>query len=376
MPRFCGGLAGYFGYDAVRYIEKSWPTAPARRPGPARHPAAADRRTGRHRQPVRQALPDRLRRPAQPEAFSRGRQRLRDLRRCCAAADAPVTTRRCDRTIREFAKDDYLAAVHKAKEYIMAGDMMQVQVGQRMKPYRDSPLSLYRALRSLNPSPYMYFYNFGDFQMVGASPEILVRNEATATARSSRSARWPAPARAAARPSATPAGHRTAGRPKEIAEHVMLIDLARNDIGRIAETGSVKVTDKMVIEKYSHVQHIVSRRRHAARRHEQPGRAARHLPGRHAVRRAQGARDGNHRRTGTAQARHLRRRLGYLSFGGEMDLAIAIRTGVIKDGICTCRPRPASWPTGPRSRMEETEAKARAVIRAAEQVQDGLDADL
>jgi anthranilate synthase component 1 len=126
--------------------------------------------------------------------------------------DAPVTSPSVRPSLREFAKADYLAAVHKAKEYIMAGDMMQVQVGQRlMKPYRDSPLSLYRALRSLNPSPYMYFYNFGDFQVVGASPEILVRQEtqgrraATATeTASSRSARWPAPARAAARPSATP----------------------------------------------------------------------------------------------------------------------------------------------------------------------------
>ena len=121
--------------------------------------------------------------PTQPEVFSKGRQRLKALRnmlRC--PADAPVTSASaCTETSREFKKDDYLRAVTKDREYVMAGDLMQVQIGQRIKkPYVDSPLMLYRALRSLNPSPYMYFYNFGDMQIVGASPEILVRNEQTA----------------------------------------------------------------------------------------------------------------------------------------------------------------------------------------------------
>src|SRR5690606_36751689 len=119
--------------------------------------------------------------PTLPEAYSAGKQRLKELRnKLHRAVEAPVTTAsvRTD-TIREFAKEDYLAAVAQAKEYVMAGDLMQVQIGQRIKkPYVDAPLTLYRALRSLNPSPYMYFYNFGDMQIVGASPEILVRNEA------------------------------------------------------------------------------------------------------------------------------------------------------------------------------------------------------
>ena len=144
---------------------------------------------------------------------------------------------------REFAKADYLAAVLQSKELIAAGDMMQVQIGQRLKKrYTESPLSLYRALRSLNPSPYMYFYDMGDFQIVGASPEILVRQEHT-----------PEGDKITIRPLA---GTRPRGTspeadkaieaelladPKERAEHLMLIDLARNDIGRIAKTGSVKV---------------------------------------------------------------------------------------------------------------------------------------
>jgi anthranilate synthase component I len=150
--------------------------------------------------------------------------------------------------------------VERAKELIAAGDFMQVQVGQRIKKrYTESPLSLYRALRSLNPSPYMYYYHFGDFHVVGASPEILVRQEHTPEGRRSPSARWPAPARAAPRPRRT--RHRAVelvNDPKERAEHVMLIDLARNDIGRIAKIGSVKVTEAFAVERYSHVMHIVS----------------------------------------------------------------------------------------------------------------------
>src|SRR5690606_7183118 len=183
MPRFCGGLAGYFGYDAVRHIEKRLAhTAP---PDDLNLPeiqlllteelAVIDNLSGKLYLIV---YAD----PSQPEAYGKTRQRLKDLRAMLRrAVEAPVIAGsvRTD-SIRDFAKADYLKAVEKAKEYIMAGDLMQVQVGQRIrKPYVDSPLSLYRALRSLNPSPYMYFYNFGDMQIVGSSPEILVRNEAT-----------------------------------------------------------------------------------------------------------------------------------------------------------------------------------------------------
>ena len=168
--------------------------------------------------------------------------------------DSPAVKRGVSHAVeREFAKDDYLRAVERAKEYIAAGDMMQVQIGQRLKKrYTGSPLSLYRALRSLNPSPYMYFYDMGDFQIVGASPEILVRHEHV-----------PEGEKVIIRPiagtrprGATPEQDKALEQelladPKERAEHLMLIDLARNDIGRIAQTGSVQVTEAFVIERYS-----------------------------------------------------------------------------------------------------------------------------
>ena len=143
--------------------------------------------------------------PTKPEAYAKAKQRLRELRqRLRRPVDRPYTSAGVrTETYREFAKDDYLAAVRKAKEYIAAGELMQVQIGQRIiKPYRDAPLSLYRALRSLNPSPYMYYYNFGDFHVVGASPEILVRQEKERGERSHRhdpSARRHAAARRHAR---------------------------------------------------------------------------------------------------------------------------------------------------------------------------------
>ena len=178
------------------------------------------------------------------------------------SVDAPVTSSSVrTEAVRDFGKEDYLKAVAVAKEYVMAGDLMQVQIGQRIrKPYVDSPLSLYRALRSLNPSPYMYYYNFGDMQIVGSSPEILVRNEqqpeggrkVTLRPIAGTRPRGSTPERD------TELAHELLNDPKEVAEHVMLIDLARNDIGRIAKTGTVKVTDKMIIERYSHVMHIVS----------------------------------------------------------------------------------------------------------------------
>ena len=184
MPRFCGGLAGYFGYDTVRHIEKRLAdSAPKDDLGLpdiqlllTEELAVIDNLSGKLYLIV---YAD----PTQAEAFPRARRRLHDLRAMLRrAVDAPVTSASVrTEAVRDFDKAAYLAAVAQAKEYIMAGDLMQVQIGQRIKkPYVDSPLSLYRALRSLNPSPYMYFYNFGDMHIVGASPEILVRNEGTA----------------------------------------------------------------------------------------------------------------------------------------------------------------------------------------------------
>ncbi|MGO4281478.1 anthranilate synthase, component I [Cupriavidus sp. OV038] len=391
LPRFCGGLAGYFGYDAVRYIEKK--LADRQKPDDLDLPdiqlllceelAVIDNLSGKLYLIV---YAD----PTTPEAYPRARQRLRELRmKLRQPVDVPVTSPSVQSEVyREFAKADYIAAVHKAKEYIMAGDMMQVQIGQRLvKPYRDSPLSLYRALRSLNPSPYMYFYNFGDFQVVGASPEILVRQE---TRKMGTNGDADSKHIVTIRPLA---GTRPRGStperdaqlatellndPKEIAEHVMLIDLARNDIGRIAETGTVKVTDKMVIEKYSHVQHIVSSVEGTLRegmsnldvlRATFPAGT---LSGAPKVRAMEIIDELEPRKRGIYGGA-----VGYLSFGGEMDLAIAIRTGIIKDGNLYVQAAAGIVAdSDPEAEWRETEAKARAVIRAAEQVQDGLDADL
>ncbi|MES2036923.1 MAG: anthranilate synthase component I [Pseudomonadota bacterium] len=384
LPRFCGGLAGYFGYDAVRHVEKRLAgKAPKDDLGLpeiqlllTEELAVIDNVSGKLYLIV---YAD----PTQPEAWSKARQRLKDLRAMLRrSVDAPVTSASVrTESIREFAKDDYLKAVEKAKEYIMAGDLMQVQVGQRIKkPYVDSPLSLYRALRSLNPSPYMYFYNFGDMQIIGASPEILVRNESLNDGSKKVTIR----PLAGTRPrGATPERDAELAKelladPKEIAEHVMLIDLARNDIGRIAQTGSVKVTDQMVIEKYSHVQHIVS---------NVEGVLQADLSNLDVLKATFPA--GTLSGAPKVRAMELIDELepvkrgiyggacGYLSFGGEMDLAIAIRTGVLKDGMLYVQAAAGVVADSvPEMEWQETENKARAVLRAAEQVQDGLDGEI
>ena len=384
MPRFCGGLAGYFGYDTVRHIEPRLAhSAPKDDLGlpdiqllVTEELAVIDNLSGKLYLIV---YAD----PGQPEAYSKARQRLQDLRAMLRrTVDVPVTSAsvRTD-SVREFSRDAYLKAVAKAKEYIMAGDLMQVQIGQRIKkPYVDAPLSLYRALRSLNPSPYMYFYNFGDMQIVGASPEILVRNENNGQGGRKVTIR----PLAGTRPrGSTPESDAELARelladPKEIAEHVMLIDLARNDIGRIAEIGSVKVTDKFVVEKYSHVQHIVS---------NVEGTLQAKLSNLDVLKATFPA--GTLSGAPKVRAMELIDELelskrgiyggacGYLSFGGEMDLAIAIRTGVIKDGMLYVQAAAGIVADSvPEMEWQETENKARAVLRAAEQVQDGLDGEI
>ncbi len=384
LPRFCGGLAGYFGYDAVRCIEprlaNSAPKDDLQLPDIqlllTEELAVIDNLSGKLYLIV-------YANTQQPEAYAKARQRLKDLRTMLRrAVDAPVTSSSVrTEAIRDFDKADYLAAVLKAKELIMAGDLMQVQIGQRIrKPYVDSPLSLYRALRSLNPSPYMYFYNFGDMQIVGSSPEILVRNESVKDGGKKVTIR----PLAGTRPRGSTAEQdiqlatELLADPKEIAEHVMLIDLARNDIGRIAEIGSIKVTDKFVIEKYSHVQHIVS---------NVEGTLKPNMSNLDVLRATFPA--GTLSGAPKVRAMEIIDTLepvkrgiyggacGYLSFGGEMDLAIAIRTGVIKDGMLYAQAAAGIVADSvPEMEWQETENKARAVLRAAEQVQDGLDGEI
>ena len=381
MPRFCGGLAGYFGYDAVRFIEPKLAKTPEARPDPIGAPdilllqceelAVIDNLSGRLYLIV---YAD----PAQTEAFDRARRRLTELGdKLKSSVTAPAVKRGASHGVeREFGKAAYIDAVLRAKEYIAAGDMMQVQIGQRLKKrYTESPLSLYRALRSLNPSPYMYFYDLGEFQVVGASPEILVRQEHT-----------PEGDKVTIRPLA---GTRPRGAtpeldkalevelrsdPKERAEHVMLIDLARNDIGRIARTGTVKVTEAFTVERYSHVMHIVSNVEGLLKdgmtsldvlRATFPAGTLTGAPKIRAMEIIDELEPVKRGIYGGA--------CGYLSFAGDMDVAISIRTGIVKDQVLYVQAAAGIVADSvPELEWQETEAKARALIRAAELVEEGF----
>jgi anthranilate synthase component 1 len=380
LPRFCGGLAGYFGYDVVRHIEKklekSCPPDTLGCPDilllQCEELAVIDNLSGKLYLMV---YAD----PSKPEAYSNAKKRLRDLKELLKySVSAPqVKQTQTFPAEREFAKADYLKAVDRAKELIAAGDFMQVQVGQRIKKrYTESPLSLYRALRSLNPSPYMYYYDFGEFQVVGASPEILVRQEQTAEGE-----KVTIRPLAGTRPrGATPKIDRAVEQelvndPKERAEHVMLIDLARNDIGRIAKTGSVKVTEAFAIERYSHVMHIVSNVEGILKegmsnmdvlRATFPAGTLTGAPKVHAMELIDQLEPTKRGLYGGA--------CGYLSYAGDMDVAIAIRTGIVKDQMLYVQAAAGVVADSvPELEWKETEAKARALLRASELVEEGLE---
>jgi anthranilate synthase component 1 len=380
LPRFCGGLAGYFGYDTVRHIEKklekSCPPDTLGCPDilllQCEELAVIDNLSGKLYLIV---YAD----PAQAEAYANAKKRLRELREMLKySVSAPVI--RQTQTFpaeRDFSKADYLKAVEAAKDMIAAGDFMQVQVGQRIKKrYTESPLSLYRALRSLNPSPYMYYYHFGDFHVVGASPEILVRQEQTPDGQ-----KITIRPLAGTRPrGATPEIDKAVEQelindPKERAEHVMLIDLARNDIGRIAKTGSVKVTEAFAVERYSHVMHIVSNVEGIlldgmtsidVLKATFPAGTLSGAPKVHAMEVIDKLEPTKRGIYGGA--------CGYLSYAGDMDVAIAIRTGIIKDQTLYVQAAAGVVADSvPELEWRETEAKARALLRASELVEEGLE---
>lgn len=380
MPRFCGGLAGYFGYDAVRHIEKklthSCPPDTLRTPDilllQCEELAVIDNLSGKLYLMV---YAD----PAQPEAYGQAKRRLRELKEQLRYSVSAPTLKASQPhpAERDFAKADYLVAVERAKQLIEAGDFMQVQVGQRIKKrYTESPLSLYRALRSLNPSPYMYYYNFGDFQVVGASPEILVRHEHTEEGQ-----KVTIRPLAGTRPrGATPEKDKATEQelladPKERAEHVMLIDLARNDIGRIAKIGSVKVTEAFVVERYSHVMHIVSNVEGVLQdgmthmdvlKATFPAGTLTGAPKVHAMELID-------------QLEPVKRGIyggacGYISYAGDMDVAIAIRTAIVKDQTLYVQAAAGVVADSvPEMEWRETEHKARALLRASELVEEGLE---
>ena len=380
LPRFCGGLAGYFGYDTVRCIEPR--LSATRKPGGLGTPdimlllteevAVIDNLSGRLYLIV---WAD----PARPEAYFEAGRRLGELAdKLRHSVAAPAVKRGPSHPVeRDFAKADLMRAFERAKEYIAAGDCMQVVIGQRLKKrYTESPLSLYRALRSLNPSPYMYFYDMGEFQIVGASPEILVREERLPDASRKVTIR----PLAGTRPrGATPEADAVLeaelrADEKERAEHLMLIDLARNDIGRIARIGSVKVTEAFSIERYSHVMHIVSNVEGVLR--PEVGQLdvlratfpAGTLSGAPKVRAMEIIDELEPVQRGIYGGA-----CGYLSFAGDMDVAIAIRTGIVKDQMLYVQAAAGVVADSvPELEWKETEAKARALLRAAELVEEGF----
>ena len=379
LPRFCGGLAGIFGYDVVRHIEtKLAHTGRPPTPGLADVPdlllllteelAVVDNLKGRISLIV---YAD----PAAPDAYAAARERLSALRRRLREPVAIPFETGTARTsaASEFGEAGFKAAVARAKEYIAAGDIMQVVISQRMSmPFDAPPLSLYRALRSLNPSPYMFYYDFGDFHVVGASPEILVRKEgSTVTLRPIAGTR----PRGATREADEALAAELAADPKEIAEHVMLLDLGRNDVGRVAATGTVRVADRMVIERYSHVMHIVSNVEGTLK----PGltsvdvlRAAfpaGTVSGAPKVRAMEIIDELEPTKRGVYSGA-----AGYISFQDDMDTAIVLRTAVLKDGVLYAQAGGGIvHDSSPDGEWQETLNKLRAVLRAAEMVQQGLD---
>jgi anthranilate synthase component 1 len=378
MPRFTGGLVGYFGYDTVRYIEPR--LGPSRKPDPIGAPdillmvseevVVFDNLSGKLYLIVHAD-------PTAGGALEKAQQRLdRLVERLYAITPVHRSNRRSEVDeadfVSGFTQAGFEAAVAKSKEYITAGDIMQVVLSQRLSiPFGARPLDLYRALRSLNPSPYMFYLDLDDMHVVGSSPEILTRAEDGVVT---------------VRPIA---GTRPRGRseeqdkaleaelladPKELAEHLMLIDLGRNDVGRIAETGSVEVTDKMVIERYSHVMHIVS---------NVTGRLRDGLTAMDALRATFPAGTVS----GAAKVRAMEiidelepvkrgvyaGAVGYLGWNGNMDTAIAIRTAVIKGQTLHIQAGAGIvYDSVPKSEWDETMNKGRAVFRAVAMAEAGL----
>jgi len=380
LPRYSGGLAGYFGYETIKYIE----------------PKLCKKFVE-----DKLALPDILLMlsdeivvfdnisgtlfiinyvdPSITDAYELGLKKLQKLVNNLQSGPSPFASfensesdhSNFTEVLSEFGEEHFKTAVDKAKQYIFDGDIMQVVLSQRMtKPFESNPLSLYRTLRSLNPSPYMFFYHMGDHYVVGASPEILVTLVGE---------------KVTVRPIA---GTRPRGQddsediqfekdlladPKEIAEHVQLMDLGRNDVGRVAKTGTVNVTDSMIIEKYSHVMHIVSnvegviKDKLSAIDVLKASFPAGTVSGAPKVRAMEIINELEDTKRGVYSGA-----VGYLGFDGDMNVAIAIRTAVIKDNMLYVQAGAGIVADSvPKNEWVETQNKAKAILKASELVQSG-----
>jgi anthranilate synthase component 1 len=381
LPRFNGGLVGYFGYDTVRYIEPRLATF--NKPDLIGCPdillmvsdelLVFDNLAGTLQLIVHVD-------PEAVDAWTKGQSRLDELesrlRTVASGYEAHIgRTGSIEETdfISGFTREGFEAAVDRIKDYIVEGDAMQVVLSQRMSvPFSAPPLDLYRALRNLNPSPYMYYLNLGEFQVVGSSPEILVHLEDdVVTVRPIAGTRPRGKDEAEDRT----LEHDLLADPKELAEHLMLIDLGRNDVGRVSKVGSVELTEKMVIERYSHVMHIVSNVIGRTR----PGMSAID------VLRATfpaGTVSGAPKIRAMEiidQLEPVKRGIyagavGYLSWSGNMDTAIAIRTAVIKDGTLHIQAGAGIVADSvPANEWDETMNKGRAIFRAVAMACRGLE---
>jgi anthranilate synthase component 1 len=379
MPRFAGGLVGYFGYDTVRYIEPR--LAPCPNPDRMGTPdillmvseevVVFDNLSGRIYIIVHLD-------PAAGDTLPTGRRRV-DALVAQMQRGAPRHPEEGGRAVTEtdfvsgFTEAGFKQAVERIKDYILEGDCMQVVLSQRLSiPYQARPLDLYRALRGLNPSPYMYFLDLGELQIVGSSPEILTRLEdGVVTVRPIAGTRR----RGYTEDEDQALEAELLADPKELAEHLMLIDLGRNDCGRVAKTGSVKVTDRMIVERYSHVMHIVSNVTGELRdgmnaldvlRATFPAGTVSGAP---KIRAMEIIDELEPVKRGIYSGA-----VGYLAFNGNMDTAIAIRTAVIKDGTLHIQAGAGIVADSlPELEWKETMNKGRAIFRAVAMAEAGIE---
>jgi anthranilate synthase component 1 len=319
--------------------------------------------------------------PLEDQSYLRAHQRLSELTRHLQRPAIPPRDVKGNgsEAVSEFGETAFKAAVARAKQYILDGDIMQVVLSQRMsQSFYAHPLSLYRALRGLNPSPYMFYYDMGGFHVVGSSPEILVRLEDTGeekrvTVRPIAGTR----PRGATREEDLQLEAELLADPKERAEHVQLMDLGRNDAGRVAQVGSVKVTENMNIERYSHVMHIVSNVEGILK----PGLNAMDVlratfpagtvSGAPKVRAMEIIDELEPSKRGVYAGA-----VGYVGFNGDMDVAIAIRTAIVKDKMLHVQAGAGIVADSiPENEWQETRNKARAVLRAAELAQAGFESE-
>ncbi|NYT47381.1 MAG: anthranilate synthase component I [Candidatus Methanofishera endochildressiae] len=379
LPRFNGGLVGYFGYETIGYIEPRLKSTG--KDDPIGSPdillmvseeiLVFDNLSGKlilltHAN------------PEQEGAYNKAQARLgklvdklHDLKAQTNKKHTPKQVNEAD-FVSGFTEQGFKDAVLKAKEYIVAGDVMQVVLSQRLSiPFTAAPIDLYRALRCLNPSPYMYYLNLEDFHIVGSSPEILVRLEDNmVTVRPI----------AGTRPRGKTATEDIAlekellADPKELAEHLMLIDLGRNDAGRVAKIGTVELTDKILIERYSHVMHIVSN----VTGELQPDKdafdvlaatfPAGTVSGAPKIRAMEIIDEFEPVKRGVYSGA-----VGYISWSGNMDTAIAIRTAVIKDKTLHIQAGAGIvYDSVPQNEWDETMNKGRAIFRAVTMAEAGL----